>query len=599
MELIRKDLPKALLLGNEAIVRGALESGLSFATTYPGTPASEIGDTISKIAQELGIYFEYSSNEKVALEAAGGAGFCGLKSLVAMKHYGLNVALDSLLPLVYLESPFVIVAADDPGCFSSVQTEQDSRWFSKIGFLPTLEPADSAEAKEMTKFAFFLAEKYKIPVLIRMTTRVCHSRSTVKFSKIIPSRKKGKFLKFPYQATATDTVNRHKKLLKKIEKIKKESEKTKFNYFLKNKSNLGVISSGVCFLYVKEAIKELKIKASIFKIGMSFPFPEKRISQFIKNLDQVLIVEEVEPIIENEVERIAKRINPSLKIYGKNLLPKYGEIKPEDVLFALAKISKNIQTIINLEEQQRLLRGIKIEKRFPTFCPGCPHRATFFTIKKVLGEKVVFGGDIGCYLLGSLPPFKMSDFIVAMGAGIGVSYGISKATDEKPVIFIGDSTFFHAGLPALINLVWHDGNVLVIILDNKITAMTGGQPHPGEVIKIEDLMKACGVKSYEITNVYNLKETSEKIKKLYSQKGVSVLIAQGECRLLKIRKLARQGVVWPRFEIIKQSPKLEELKNFSCPAIRKKKGKYLIDENLCWGCGFCQQLFPENIKIKL
>lgn len=597
MEEIQKNLKETLLLGNEAVVRGALEAGLSFATTYPGTPTSEIGDILAKISPEAGIYFEYSTNEKVALEAAAGAGFSGLPSLVSMKHYGLNVALDSLLPLVYLEAPFVVVIGDDPGCFSSIQTEQDSRWFSFLGSIPFLEPADAQEAKDMTKYAFLLAKKYKIPVLLRLTTRICHTRSLVKFSKTIPAQKKGKFIKFFYEATSQATVNRHKILIKKIEKIKKESEKTSFNHVFKAKSSLGIITSGVSFYYIQEALKELGIKANILKIGMSFPFPEKMVSKFIKNLEQIFVAEEIDPILEKEIERIAKKINPSLKIYGKNLLPSFGEMKPEYVLIALSKILKK-DLPQDLVVQKKFFKNLKIEKRFPTLCSGCPHRATFFAIKKIIRGKTIFGGDIGCYLLGSLQPFKLANFIVSMGAGIGVSHGISKSTGEKPVIFIGDSTFFHAGIPALINLVWHQANVLLVILDNSITAMTGHQPNPGEIIKIEEIIKACGVKILETTNVYNFNQTLEKIKKIYQEKGVCVLIAKGECRLLKIRKMAREGVSWPKFEIFEQNQRLEELKNFSCPAIRKKEGKYYIEENLCWGCSVCQQIFPKNIRIK-
>ncbi|MGC9049018.1 MAG: indolepyruvate ferredoxin oxidoreductase subunit alpha, partial [Patescibacteria group bacterium] len=253
LELPNSKIKKALLLGNEAVVRGALEAGLSFATTYPGTPASEIGDTLAKIAKEAGFYFEYSTNEKIALEAAAGAAFSGLPAMVSMKHYGLNVALDSLLPLVYLECPLVLVVADDPGSWSSIQSEQDSRWFSRLGQIPTLEPADAQEAKEMTKFAFELAKKYKMPIMVRLTTRVCHTRSLVKFGKIILPKKVGKFVKKKFAVGAGVTLTRHQKLIEKIKIIQKEIvEKTELNFTSTGKGKLGIVTSGISFYYVKE-----------------------------------------------------------------------------------------------------------------------------------------------------------------------------------------------------------------------------------------------------------------------------------------------------------------------------------------------------------
>ncbi len=611
-ELINPTIKKAMLLGDEAVIRGALEAGLSFASNYPGTPASEIGDTLAKIAKEAGLYFEYSSNEKVALEAAAGAAFSGLPAMVAMKHYGLNVALDSLLPLVYLECPLVVIVGDDPGSLSSIQAEQDSRWISRLGWIPTLEPADSDEAKEMAKFAFKLAWKYKIPVLVRLTTRVCHTRSLVKCNKIVPPKKRGKFVKDPKRSAlgSGPTIARHRLLLKKIEKIRKEiSEKTAINYgSVLSGCGFGVIASGVTFYYVNEALSKLNLKLPVFKVGFSFPFPQEKIKKFIKNLESVLIVEELDPIMEQEVKLFAKDVNSKLKIYGKDLLPQVGELKPEHVIAAICKILKK-PLPKELVEHQKIFSQLKIEERPPALCPGCPHRATFWSVKKAVGENIVFGGDIGCYLLGALSPISMSDFNAAMGAGTGISHGIAKATKSKPVVFIGDSTFFHAGIPALINLVYNKSNILLVILDNRITAMTGHQPNPGvgvtgmgeeaKSLKIEDIVRACQVDRLEVTNAYNLRDSLPKFKELYQTPGVSVAVVKGDCRLLTIRKMARARMAIPKFEIIKQAPELENLKEFGCPAIRKdEKGRYFIDQVLCWGCSFCSQIFPENIKVK-
>ncbi len=259
--------------------------------------------------------------------------------------------------------------------------------------------------------------------------------------------------------------------------------------------------------------------------------------------------------------------------------------------------------------QDKIFKHLEIERRYPRFCAGCPHLATLWAIRKAVATRAVFAGDIGCYLMAASPAFRMSDFIVSMGAGIGVSHGISKSSGEKPVILIGDSTFFHAGIPALINLVYNKSDVLLVILDNRTTAMTGHQPHPGvgitglgeetKILKIEEVVQACGVEQFAVINAYNLKESISKIQQLYQQKGVSVVISKGDCRLLVVRKLARSGAAIPKFEIIKQGPELEKLKNYGCPAIRKSAGKYFIKENLCWGCGACAQLFPENIKPKI
>lgn len=594
MDLLSKE-KRGFLFGNEAIVRGALESGVGFVTSYPGTPASEIGDTFAKIAEEQGIYFEYSVNEKAALEAAAGAAFSGIKSIVSFKHYGLNVASDSLLPLAYLECPFVIVTADDPACWSSVQTEQDSRWYSRLGKIPTLEPANSQEAKEMTKLAFQLSQKYKIPIMIRLTTRVCYSKSVVKFGKIIKGKIKGSFKK-GYKLGSCETVTRHKKLLEKLNSIKREVENSKFNFVEKGKEKIGIITCSAAYNYVKEALQELNIKLPLLKIGFSYPFPENKVRNFIKNLKGIIVVEELDPVLEEEVRKIA---NTNIKVWGKEFFQEAGELKPENVFQLLGKILK----------KPIKFSGIKPEiERKPLFCAGCPHRSTFYAIKKTLGKNKIFGGDIGCYMLGALQPYEMNDYVVSMGASIGVAHGISKTTTEKPIIFIGDSTFFHAGIPQLINLVYNKANALVIVLDNRFTAMTGHQPHPGtgwtgmheitKALAIEEIAKACQADFVKTSNVWNFNQLCKDVQEAYDAKGVSVLVAKGECRLFTIRQLARQGKEWPRFEIIKQKPELEQLSEFRCPAIYKNnEGKWQIDKNLCWGCTICKQLFPDCIEI--
>lgn len=608
-EILSQD-KKVFLLGNEAIARGALEAGVAVATTYPGTPASEIGDTFAEIAKQVGIYFEYSTNEKVAVEVAAGAAFSGLRSIVSFKSFGMNVASDSIFPLAFtgVKAGMVIVVADDPNCWSSAQSEQDSRLFSRIAHLPMLEPSDPQEAKDLTKLAFELSEKFGLPVIIRSTTRVSHMRSLVELGKIKKAKTEGKFVKdIAFRNYPPQIIKTHAELHEKLERIKEFNEKSKINFVLNknSKSKLGAIASGVSFNYLREALNELGLKIPLLKLSMTYPLPEKLIASFIKNLREVLIVEELEPILEEEIRKIAKDTNPKLKVHGKDLLPFAGEYKPEHVIQALAKLTgKKIPS-----ELKSGFEPEKIEKRFPQLCAGCPHRASFWAIKQAVGPDKVFAGDIGCYMLGIFPPISQQDFFVSMGASMSITQGIERATKQKPVVFIGDSTFFHAGIPGLINAVHNKSNLLVVVLDNRTTAMTGHQPHPGvgltgmgeetKALAVEEIAEACGVENVRVVNAFDLEEFIKVARELYSLPGVGVIVARGECRLQTVRKLARSGAKIPKFDFFEQpdQEKAEELKAFGCPAIRKDK-KFYIDQNLCWGCAVCTQIF-KGIKPKV
>lgn len=611
-DVLEKEGKKVFLLGNEAIVRGALESGVAVATTYPGTPASEIGDTFAEIAKEAGIYFEYSTNEKVAFEVASGAALSGIRSIVSFKHYGLNVASDSVFPMAYVgvKAGMVIAVADDPNCWSSAQSEQDSRFFARIAHLPMLEPADGQEMKDLTKYAFELSEKFGIPVFVRATTRVDHMRDIVKLGKIVQGKKIGKFIKdVKYKNFPPFILDTHRQLHEKLELIRKDAEKSKLNFFVNQnmKNDFGIIVSGVSFNYIMEAMEELGLKIPVLKIGVTYPLPEEMIGNFIKKLKTVLISEELEPILENEVKGIAKEVNPKLVIHGKDMLPVFGEYKPEMLIQTLAKLTGKKVPKDLLESK---FDPAIAERRLAQLCPGCPHRASFWAVKKAVGTDKVFAGDIGCYLLGVHPPINVQDVVLSMGASIGLAHGISKSNKEKPVVFIGDSTFFHAALPALINLVYNKGNVLVVVLDNRTTAMTGHQPHPGigitgmgeetKALAIEDVAKACGVENVRVVNVFNIQEFVKVAKEMYDLPGVSVVVAKGECRLLTVRKMARQGVEIPKFEFIGHEMKVSgDLEALGCPAVRKKGGKYYIDQNLCWGCSACSQIEQGKIRAKV
>lgn len=593
--LLNKPGKQIILLGNEGIVRGALESGVQFVSTYPGTPASEIGNIFSRIAQEVGAYFEFSTNEKVALEAGIGASFSGLKTLVAMKSFGLNVCSDSLLPFCYTGSkgPTVILVADDPSCWSSAQSEQNSRPYSYLAHLPTLEPSEPQECKDFTKLAFQISEKFKIPVMVRTTTRVAHQSAIVKLGKIKPRSVgvAGRFIREPsrFVTMPPRVLEMKKELLKKIEKIKEFSQKNPINQICtgSTRANSGIITSGISYLYVMEALMELGISLPVLKLGFFYPLPEEKIKDFIRKLKKVLIVEELEPCLEKEVERLAKNVNPKLQIFGKNLIPEVGELKPENVIFAISQISGRKTAPLRkdnnfhsfLSQTVKFSNGVKFNfakhfqgfqkidfpKRYPQLCsaqvaePGCPYWLVFAAIKKALNrqklasgqnspEETVVGGDIGCYMIGSLPPHNLYDYLFCMGSSVGISHGIKKSTGQKVVAVIGDSTFFHAGIPALINAVFNKSNPLIIILDNKTTAMTGHQPHPGigrtgmgqetEEIKIEDVVSACRVKNCKVIDPANFGAMVDTIKEFLEKKEVSVIIARRICALLakKLKK---------------------------------------------------------------
>jgi len=550
--LLKRPGKKIMLLGNEAIVRGALEAGVQFVSTYPGTPASEVGDTFSKIGGKTEVYFEYSTNEKVALEAAAGASFCGLRSLVAMKHFGLNVASDFLIPLCYsgIKGGMVLLVADDPNCWSSAQSEQNTRAFAYLAHIPILEPSSPQESKGFTKLAFELSEKFKIPVMIRHTTRVSHQSGPVILGKIKKKVIKGKFIKDPHQFVTMPpkVLEMKKELLQKIEEIRKISEKSKINLVTNYGSatsvkGVGVICSGISYLYVMEALKELNLKIPVLKLGFFYPLPKEKIKRFIKILKKVLVVEELEPYLEREIVRFAKEANPKLEIFGKNILPEIGELKPEYVIKAISQLS-GAKLAFDFKKHLAKFKKVKAKKHIPRLCPGCPYWLVFSAVKKAVDpKKVIFGGEIGCYMLAGLPPHEIQDYLYCMGSSAGIAHGIKKATKQKLISFVGDSSFFHAGIPALINAVYNKSNPLIIILDNRATAMTGHQPHPGvgktgmgekvKEIKIEDIVRACGVKNLKVIDPGNQKEMVDTIKEFLKKNEVSVIVARRPCVRIK------------------------------------------------------------------
>lgn len=529
---------KEVLLGNEAVTRGALEAGVDFVSTYPGTPASEIGNRFFEIEKSGNkirdsFYFEYSTNEKVALEAGVGASFSGLKVLVAMKHFGLNVAQEALLPFMYTGTvgPTVIVVSDDPSCHSSAQSEQNTRFQALLAHIPVLEPSDPQEAKDFTKLAFKISEEFKLPVMVRLTTRVSHQRSIVGLSSLPKKkRKKGKFVRDreKFITMPPRVLEMKTELFEKIQKVRKISEASDLN-FTEGASKLGIIVSGVSYLYVKEALEKLGKEASILKISFFYPLPERKIAEFLKGKKKVLVVEELEGIIEEKVRQAAKGVNCKVEVRGKDLLGRVGEFKPEMVKEAVADFSGVSFRKKEVEEE-------KVAVRSPRPCPGCPYWSIFGAVKEATeGEKVVFGGDIGCYMLAGIPQLGLQDYLSCMGSSLGIAHGIKKANpEEKLLAFIGDSTFFHAGMPALANMVFNGSNALVVIMDNQITAMTGQQPNPGEKVKIEEVVKGLGVRNLAVLDPTKEREKLiETVKKFLREEEVSVIIARSPCLFIR------------------------------------------------------------------
>lgn len=541
---------KKILLGNEAVVRGALASGVDFVSGYPGCPSAEIGDEFGKFAKDFGVYAEWSTNEKVALESAIGASFSGLKSLVNMKSFGINVCSDSLFPLVYTgtKSPMVIFVGDDPSCHSSAQTEQDSRGYAYLSHIPILDPSDPQECYDFTRLGFEVSEKFNIPVILRPTTRVAHQRSPVEFEKAESRKQKiGKFEKNPYQFCTMPprVLEMEKELLAKIEKIKNFAEKSKANKIIGKSGKLGIITTGASYLYVMEALEKAELDVPVLKLGFFYPLPEKLISKFLKDRKEVLVVEEMGPYLEKEINQIAKRNNLKTLIKGKDLLGQVGEMNMERISLALVKFLKTKKIVLAKSKKAK----IEIPRRTAKLCEGCPYWHVFPVIKRIAPEGTIFGGDIGCNMIAGLPPHNIQDYLFSMGASMGISHGVSKSSGQKIISIIGDGTFFHSGIHGLINAVYNKSNPLIIVLDNRITAMTGHQQNPGmgktatgdtvEELKIEQIAQACGVKNIKVLDPINMQDFESTIKDFLQKDEVSVIVCRRICALLE-RRMKKQ-----------------------------------------------------------
>ncbi|MBW1668997.1 MAG: indolepyruvate ferredoxin oxidoreductase subunit alpha [Deltaproteobacteria bacterium] len=601
-----------LLLGNEAIARGALEAGLAFATCYPGTPSSEIPEQFFAISKETDLYFEYSTNEKVAMEVAAGAAISGLRTMVTMKHVGLNVAADPLMTLAYtgVEAGMVIVNADDPYLFSS-QNEQDNRYYARLSSLPMLEPTNTQEMKDWTKAAFELSEELKLPVILRTTTRLAHVRGGVKLGELQPRKVKTTFKKDPFHYVCVPAVSRelHKLLLRKYDQAVEKSENSPMNEIIGN-GPWGIVANGVSVNYVMDAVSDLGIedKVSILKLGFSYPMPRDLCVRFMEPLEKVLVVEELEPVVEHELKTIAQETGLTLEIKGKGVgeLSRLFEYNP-------GMVRKGIAEYFEIDYKAPLPVDTSdfpaLPGRPPNLCAGCPHRATFYAVKQVYGTDAIHPTDIGCYTLGLLPPLSMGDLVICMGSSVSSSCGFSRATDQKVASFIGDSTFFHSGITGLVNAVHNNHKFTLVIMDNGTTAMTGHQPHPGvepettgldlPKVSVEDVVRGCGVKDVHVVRPYNLKKTIEAVRASMEYDGLSVIVSKEYCPLFA-RRIGKARKARPFYVNLDKCKNHRDCINLlACPAMFLEGEQVHIDKNLCIGCTVCAQVCPENAIMPL
>lgn len=603
---------KAYLMGNEAIALGAIAAGVNSLSGYPGTPSTEVLETVAK-RNDGSIYVEWSTNEKAALELAAGCAYSGARSMVTMKQVGLNVAADPLMSLAYIgvKGGMVVMAADDPGPISS-QTEQDTRTFAAFSKLPCFDPSTVQEAYDMIQDAFEFSEKYGTPVLFRPTTRVCHGYASIDIleeSEYHKNEPEG-FIKdtmrwviFP----RTSYLN-HIKIEKRNSELRKVLSEYDKNFIVNNTapsgaaSKKGIATHGISYTYVEEAAASLKDAGfpDILKVSTPFPFPEELALSFLKDKEEVLCIEELDPVIERELIYICGKYGLSVRIRGKESgdIDPAGENTRDSVLSAAAKF-------IGVETGQKSEDGDTppLPVRPPVLCAGCPHRASFYAVKQAMkGRKAVFCGDIGCYTLGNAQPLDMVDTCLCMGAGVNITQGIGRIEpDTTCFAFVGDSTFFASAITGAVNAVYNRADMILVILDNSTTAMTGHQPHPGTGIRmmdygkesdiagrisIENVLRGIGVEEVVTVDPLDLSKATSEVKRLADISGVKAVIFRSPC----------VAIIKPEGQCRISSEECigcrKCIREIGCPAIFMKDEKACIDESLCTGCGLCEKICP-------
>lgn len=588
-------MSQKIVMGNEAIALGAIRAGVGVVCGYPGTPSSEILETVAKNNVNKDIYVEWSVNEKVAMELGAGAAYSGVRTMVTMKQVGLNVAADPLMSLEYVgvKGGMVIVVADDPGPISS-QTEQDTRHYGYFSKVPVFDPSSVQEAYDLVQTAFEYSEKYGTPVFLRPTTRVCHGRQSIDVHEDKREIARGEFEKssrwviFPKLS-----YENHKKIVERNEAMSQDFSKSGLNP-ITGSGKCGIACGGVSYSYVKEALKDIPNEVRLFKITTPHPFPEDSAREFLSGLERVLVIEELDPVIEEQLHILCGKDKIDCKILGKltSDIQNAGENTVEAV-------KNSINVLLGNEcEKQDTQQSCPLPMRPPTLCAGCPHRGAFYAVKAAMkGRKSAFCGDIGCYTLGNAAPLNMVDTCLCMGGGITVSQGIKRA--EPGIVnfaFIGDSTFFHSGITGIVNAVYNQTDLIAVILDNRTTAMTGHQPHPGigvtmmgdkvPAIDIATVLQGCGVTWIKKADPLNFKESVAVVQDAAEGTGVRAIIFEAPC--IALFKPEQQCHV----EKEECTGCKACINKIGCPALYIDGDVVAIDNTLCYGCTLCSQICP-------
>ena len=613
-DVVREGPARAFMLCNEAIVRGAIEADVKVVSAYPGSPTTEVLDTLSAVAPGFDYRMEISANEKVALETCAGASMAGLRTITSMKSVGLNVASDAFYSLSYtgIKGGMVLVVADDPQAHSS-QTEQDGRTFGPSAYVPMLEPSNPAEAKRMVKAAFEISERYGVPVLLRTTTRVNHQSGIVDlgklerkpFAKVRWDHPPGRFV------TVADSARTFKlAMLERTTRLEAEFDGSDLNLVEDTGSDTGIVTSGAGYNYSVDACRELGIEPSMLKLGTTYPLPKKLIGDFLKKLKTVIIVEELSPYLELHVTAIAKDANPSVRVVGK-WTGHFSEAFEYNTNIVVEGIAKALGTKPPVDYKAVMDKAKELKEgladRWPTFCPGCPHRASLHALRQALkGVKHVVATDIGCYSMSFLEPINYGDTLLCMGACTGVAAGLQYAVEEKVVAIVGDSTFYHAGLPGLVNAIHHGDDFTLLILDNEVTAMTGQQPNPGsdanaggraaKPMVIENVLRGFGLEDITIVDPYDVKNAVGPMKDALARKGPNVIISRRACALHADRLKRKRGEKISSNDVSKEACKKPYtcIREFYCPAlsIDDDDRKSVISKELCDKCDVCAKLCP-------
>ena len=591
-----------LLSGNEALALGAYHAGVQVAAAYPGTPSTEI---LENLARFKDIYAEWSTNEKVAMEVAMGAAYAGARAMVSMKHVGLNVASDPFMAasITGVIGGLVVVSADDPQIHSS-QNEQDNRHYARLAKVPMLEPSDSQEAYDLMGYAFDISEEFDTPVLLRTTTRISHSKSVVDAKRRRTVKNPQPAFHFNVQKYVMLPVNalpRHAVVEKRLLRLAEYTETFPLNQIIMGKRDLGIVTSGVAYQYAREVFPE----ASFLKLGMTWPLPQKMIKEFAGKVDKLIVIEELDPFLQENIKAMG------IEVTGKEFIPLVGELNTRIVI----ESSVGAGLLPESEKDNVLPPAQGLPRRPPLLCPGCPHTGIYFVLngigqrsrlleakdKEPQEPKLIITGDIGCYTLGAYPPLNVLDTTACMGAGIGQALGMERAgIKSKVVAVIGDSTFMHSGITGLVDAVYNNGHITILILDNRTTAMTGHQEHPGTgisaqgqetfAVDIESLCRGIGVKDVKVINAFDLKALRAGVRDSLDRPEVSVIIVRGSCAM-QVRKRANLRKV-----DIEKCNQCGVCLRLGCPAIQSADGQVFIEPTLCAGdiCTICEQLCPQK-----